>query len=183
MTDDAIRWDQRYRAAPAVTAAAPEPLAEFADLLPTGGQALDLACGLGAQSLWLANRGFQVTALDVSSVAIERLRAAALDAGLADRIEALCIDLDAGVPIAPTTFDIVICRRYRNPTLYGPIVERLAKNGVGLVSVLSVVDVESPGRFHAPPGELVHAFTRDDVELLHAREGDGTATVVFRRIA
>lgn len=73
---DASVWDERYRAAGTVWGAAPNRWVEqeLADLPP--GRALDLACGEGRNALWLAGRGWQVTAVDFSAVALEKGKAA-----------------------------------------------------------------------------------------------------------
>jgi SAM-dependent methyltransferase len=55
-------------------------VAEVADLAP--GRALDVGCGEGADAVWLAQRGWAVTAIDVSDVALSRARAAAGRAGV-----------------------------------------------------------------------------------------------------
>jgi tellurite methyltransferase len=97
------RWDQRWS-----TAAGPsEPvplLIDRQDLIPRGGTALDLACGLGANALLLARLGLQVSAWDLSPVAIARLRAAAKAEGL--RIDARVRDVQARPP-APDSFDLL----------------------------------------------------------------------------
>ena len=58
--------------------------AEVAAGLPTG-SALDVGCGEGASALWLAGRGWQLTAFDHSEVALERARAADPDETVAWR--------------------------------------------------------------------------------------------------
>jgi SAM-dependent methyltransferase len=74
-----------------------------ADLAP--GRALDLGCGEGADAVWLAERGWDVVAVDVSETALGRARAAANSRGVADRIEFRQIDLSDGFPDG--TFDLV----------------------------------------------------------------------------
>ncbi len=71
---DARGWDERYAAAPLVWSAGPNAFVE-AELagLPAG-RALDLACGEGRNALWLAGRGWQVTAVDFSAVAVDKGR-------------------------------------------------------------------------------------------------------------
>ncbi len=184
MQDDAARWDDRYRfSAPAqprpplVLDAHPELLG----LVPGSGIAIDVACGLGHQALWLAERGFHVVALDVSSVAIEHLGLDARALGLGDAIDARVTDLDAGLPEDPARADVIVCQRFRQPALYPQIVDRLAVGGLAIVTVLSIVGADSPGPFHAPAGELTTAFADANIDLLHTDEGDGAATVVFRR--
>ncbi|MDX6302577.1 MAG: hypothetical protein QOF53_3791 [Nocardioidaceae bacterium] len=72
---DAADWDQRYAGADLVWSATPNQFvaAELADLRP--GRALDVACGEGRNALWLAERGWQVTAVDFSRVALDKGRA------------------------------------------------------------------------------------------------------------
>jgi len=69
---DSSAWDERYAASELVWSAAPNQFVEreLADLEP--GRALDLACGEGRNARWLAEKGWQVTAMDFSPVAIEK---------------------------------------------------------------------------------------------------------------
>src|SRR5512144_3024945 len=71
---DARAWDERYAAGELVWSATPNQFveAELADLPP--GRALDLAAGEGRNSLWLAERGWQVTAVDFSLVGLDKGR-------------------------------------------------------------------------------------------------------------
>ena len=86
---DSAGWDERYAATELVWSAGPNQFVEqaLADLPP--GRALDLACGEGRNARWLAQQGWQVTALDFSPVAIEKGRRLAeeLADDLADRID------------------------------------------------------------------------------------------------
>jgi SAM-dependent methyltransferase len=68
-------WNERYAAAELVWSAEPNRflVAETSDLEP--GRALDLACGEGRNAIWLAERGWDVTAVDFSEVAVEKGRA------------------------------------------------------------------------------------------------------------
>jgi SAM-dependent methyltransferase len=183
--DDAERWDDRYRSVTTVEPAAPDPLGarpDLLDLVPRAGVAIDIACGPGSQTLWLAERGLHVTAIDVSPVAIRLLRDAAHVRRLGPLVDAQVVDLDAGLPPeVPTLAEVIVCQRYCQPALYPQIVERLAPGGIAFVTVLSQVGAAGPGPFHAPEDELADAFTRPDLELLHLLEADGTATVVARR--
>ncbi len=72
---DARAWDERYAAGELVWSATPNQFveAELADLPP--GRALDLAAGEGRNSLWLAEQGWQVTAVDFSLVGLDKGRA------------------------------------------------------------------------------------------------------------
>jgi SAM-dependent methyltransferase len=72
---DARAWDERYAATELVWSATPNQFvaAELADLRP--GRALDLATGEGRNALWLAERGWEVTAVDFSQVGLDKGRA------------------------------------------------------------------------------------------------------------
>ena len=69
---DAAFWDARYATAPAIWSGRPNPqlVTEGADLVAS--TALDVGCGEGADAVWLAGRGWRVTAVDISDVALGR---------------------------------------------------------------------------------------------------------------
>ncbi|MEA3502522.1 MAG: class I SAM-dependent methyltransferase, partial [Actinomycetota bacterium] len=98
-------WDARYEEKGALWGAEPNQfLAEIAvDLEP--GTALDLGCGQGRNSLWLASRGFTVTGLDLSPVAIEQAKVVAADHDLDVIFES--VDLTTWDP-AGRVWDLVI---------------------------------------------------------------------------
>lgn len=71
---DAADWDARYAASDLVWSPRPNVwVEEFLASMPPG-RALDLAAGEGRHAIWLAQRGWSVTAVDFSAVAIDRLR-------------------------------------------------------------------------------------------------------------
>jgi SAM-dependent methyltransferase len=69
---DAAAWEERYQAKPALWSGRPNPqlVTEVAGLTP--GRALDVGCGEGADAIWLAERGWRVTAVDISRTALDR---------------------------------------------------------------------------------------------------------------
>jgi SAM-dependent methyltransferase len=75
-------WDERYRAADRIWSGNPNPhlVTTVAELPP--GDALDVGAGEGADAVWLASRGWTVTGVDVSGVALAKAAAHARDAGL-----------------------------------------------------------------------------------------------------
>ncbi|WP_410641126.1 SAM-dependent methyltransferase [Amycolatopsis sp. lyj-346] len=105
-TTEASRfWDGHYTAhLPATEPGANVRLAEVATRLSPG-RALDLGSGAGGDALWLARRGWRVTAADISAVALDHLAARARDLGLGDRITTERHDLAATFPAGP--FDLV----------------------------------------------------------------------------
>src|SRR5437879_3505246 len=101
-------WNERYRSSPHVWSGNPNPqlVAEIAKLVP--GRALDVGCGEGADAIWLAQRGWDVVAADISSVALERAAQHARDSDsvTAGRIEWRQVDLVASPP-QRDSFDLV----------------------------------------------------------------------------
>jgi len=92
-------WNVRYGATDLVWGADPNRfvVAELESRTPQG-RALDLACGEGRNAIWLAERGWKVTAVDFSDVAIER--ASKLADGRGVDVEWLCRDLMSYEPTA-----------------------------------------------------------------------------------
>lgn len=183
--EDATRWDARYAGRDTgVTPAPPDALveADMVDRVPTSGRALDVACGLGAQTIWMAQRGLDVTALDVSHEAVAHVSESARRSGMDQRVTATCLDLDAGLPVELTGFDVIVCQRFRDPELYTEFVDRLAPGGLLVVTILSETGLsrtgtESIGPFHAPSEELRTSFDRDDCTMLFHAEHDGEESI------
>lgn len=88
-------WEDRYAGKPRVwSGRANQLLVDLASGL-TPGRALDLGCGEGGDSIWLAQQGWLVTGIDISETAIERARGNAASAGIPEgRIEWLAHDLE-----------------------------------------------------------------------------------------
>lgn len=102
---DAQYWDEKYRSGDRLFSGAPNGVlvTEAVDLPP--GQALDVGCGEGADAWWLARRGWQVTAVDVSQVALERA-AGNTDTAIAEHVAWVRGDVNATPPPAGS-FDLV----------------------------------------------------------------------------
>jgi tellurite methyltransferase len=183
---DLAGWDQRYRTE-ADSATAPESsptplLRDTASHLPPG-RALDLACGTGRNALWLAQHGWNVTAVDGSPAAIETLLRRAQRLGVA--VDARVADLEtSGFAIEPSIWDLIATCYYLQRDLIQSAKRGLAPGGV-MVAIALLVE---PGRENSPyrvqPGELRRYF--DGWEILHDREGPdasrhAVAEIVSRR--
>jgi SAM-dependent methyltransferase len=103
---DRAWWEERYRSAPGLWSGRANDalVAEVADLPP--GRALDAGAGEGGDALWLAERGWRVTAVDLSEVALRRGARTAAERGLADRVEWRQADLTEQPP-EPGAYDLV----------------------------------------------------------------------------
>ncbi len=82
------KWDDIYAQMEPASVKPTQVLSENLFLLPKQGYALDLACGLGANSLLLAQKGLQVSAWDISEVALEKLAATVISQGLSVDVKA-----------------------------------------------------------------------------------------------
>ncbi len=108
-----------------------------ADLLPRGGRALDVACGLGRHVLVLAAAGFSVRAVDRDAAKIEALRASASRLGLA--IDADVLDLETGaVDLGEAACALVIVVHYLHRPLFPALVRALAPGGLLLYETFTV---------------------------------------------
>lgn len=107
-------WEGLYSAKPAVWSGRVNAnLASVAGAL-TPGRALDLGCGEGGDAIWLAQQGWRVTGIDISTVAIERARAAALAADIgASLLDFVAGDLETWRPDEP--LDLVTASFFQSP--------------------------------------------------------------------
>jgi SAM-dependent methyltransferase len=127
MSDMRSLWDARYEAKGALWGAEPNQfLAEIAEVLEPG-TALDLGCGQGRNSLWLASRGFEVTGLDLSSVAIEQARAVAAELDLDASFES--VDLTTWDPVG-RVWDLVVLTYLHLSHERRPVVHAAARRAV-----------------------------------------------------
>ncbi len=134
----AAYWENRYRSGPGASKRSPSPslVAAAGGLQP--GRALDAGCGVGGDALWLAARGWDVTAADISATALAEGRRTAAVAGpeLAARIAWIAADLTRWEPDAPG-FDLVTSHYVHVPgspeTLFRRLASWVAPGGVLLV--------------------------------------------------
>lgn len=110
-------WDEFYRERTQIWSGKPNALLvrEVEGLKP--GTALELGCGEGADAVWLARRGWQVTGLDISAVALERAAAHAREAG----VELTLVEADLAVWSGTDTgtdpgYDLVCAQYLHSPT-------------------------------------------------------------------
>lgn len=180
--EDRRHWDARYRAlgmAP-VGGLPPPVFAPFEHRFPTEGHALEVACGRGRQAVWLARRGMDVLAVDVSPVAIDLARRLAALSCVADHCRFEVLDLDGGLPDGPA-LDLILCHlphRFRDRRFDRAMVERLAPGGQLAVAVQSEVGA-GPGPFRVLPGDLLDAF--GELEVVVHGEADGKGWILARR--
>ena len=105
MNETQAHWEEHYGERDQIwTGRVNVRLAEVAAELPVG-TALDLGCGEGGDAVWLAERGWDVVAVDISETALGRAAEEANSRGVADRIDFVQLDLSDSFPDG--TFDLV----------------------------------------------------------------------------
>ncbi|MGC4878240.1 FAD-dependent oxidoreductase [Micromonospora sp. DT43] len=157
-------WEERYQSKPAVWSGRPNPqlVAEATDLAP--GRALDVGSGEGADAVWLAERGWRVTAVDISTTALTRAAEHAEAAGVADRIEFTHVDL-RDKPPAEEAYDLVSAQFMHLPPtprreLFARLADAVAPGGVLLIVGHHPSDLWTSGhRMHMPD----MMYTAEDV--------------------
>lgn len=167
---DRERWDRRWASGAHAGLEPPAWLDEVADLLPESGRALDVAAGAGRIALWLAARGFETTAVDVSPVALERLSRAAVERGLA--VATCALDLETA-PLPEGRFAVVSCFDYLQRELFPALAQRLSPGGVLLAEAATRRNLERhakpSARFLLEINELLALVAPLEVEVY--REG------------
>lgn len=179
--DDAQRfWDQRFAAPEYIFGTEPNRfLASHADRFRPGDEVLDVACGEGRNSVWLARRGCRVTGIDISPLALEKARRLAED-------HAVTVDWQQGdirtVDWAGARFDAIVCIfiQFAAPEdrdrLFDGFRDALKPGGIVVLQGYTARQLEYRT---GGPGDLAHLYSRDmlqaafsafDVQLLEEHD-------------
>lgn len=167
---DREKWDERYASGAYEGRRYPtQLLTDWIDDLPKG-RALDVACGAGRNSLYLAEHGYAVDAIDISAVALERARSSAAERGL----DVNWIEMDLETEKVPSDhYDLIVIVRYTHPTLVADLIGQLADGGFLLCEehLLTHCDVVGPtsAAFRTRPNELLGLST--GLRVIYYHEG------------
>ncbi len=132
-------WDEKYSSRDQVwSGKVNKALQHFSsDLTP--GTALDLGCGEGGDAVWLAKNSWRVVACDVSEIALERARSAAIENDVSDKIDFQHHDFAVSFPEGK--FDLVSAHFLQSPVeLDRKSIFSRASNAVASGGILLVVD-------------------------------------------
>lgn len=177
---DRDKWNKRYREGEYSTRKHASALLE--SWLPrlqvdsTPGQGLDVGCGLGRNAVYLARRGWQMVAVDISDVGLGKLERTAAAEGLS--ITCVQKDLETGPldpadPVLSGPYDLVIMIRYTNLPLIETLKTAMRPGGYLIVEEHLVTDAEVVGpkseKFRVSAGALRR--TAQGLDVLDYREG------------
>lgn len=183
---DEAFWDERYRTHDVLWSGRPNVhLLDEMDGLPPGA-ALEVGCGEGADAIWLAERGWRVTAVDLSTVALERAaaQAARLGAAVAHRIDWVHVDMNWAP--GPIRYDLVSAhylhlRSEPRRALFGRLAAAVAPDGTLLIVGHHPLDLKTTMPRPQDPDLF---FTSDDlVAELHEGEWDIVTNAAMPRSA
>ncbi len=180
---DADLWNDRYRESELVWSAGPNQFVETVCSSLPPGRAIDLAAGEGRNAIWLAEQGWDATAVDFSEVAIDKARQIAERRGVS--IAAETADLSTYQP-TPGGFDLVIIAYLQLPDeQLDPILRRAATAvAPGGTFLLVNHDRENLERGHGgPQREEVLTTPEQIVRALGEDFRIDRAEVVRRRVA
>jgi len=180
-------WDERFRTGDHA-GTEPDPflalLEEYRELFPEGRRALDVACGAGRNAVYLAERGWTVTACDISLVGLRQARQLARERGVP--LQLFCMDLEmVRLPVA--AFDLVLCFFYLQRDLFPQFKSALRSGGFLVCKTYSWDQLRFPGRprhstYLLQPQELLEAFR--EFRVLHYQEilkDRGVAQLIARK--
>jgi len=162
---DQERWDARWAEPKSAHVREPHPLlVSFVLRNPqVCGRALDVACGVGQNTVWLAQHGFLVDAVDISLVALEHARRSAAEAGLAPRaVNFIQADLESWSP-AVEAYDLVVGFRFLNRRLWPRLQAALRPGGWLVYQTFNLhklnPDSDCPFEYLLEIGELRRTFS------------------------
>jgi len=126
-----------------------------------GTKALDIACGAGRNSIYLAKHGFNVDALDIAKIALEALEKHAENEALSSLINTNLIDLDNYTP-QTDRYDLVIMANFLDRSLIYKIKDALTIDGIFIIETYMVADdnekTKSDPKNLLQPNELKEIF-------------------------
>jgi len=177
---DIAGWNEKYRSGERGEEDAPTVLVvEVASKLAPG-TAIDLACGAGRNALYLAERGWAVTAVDGSEKAIELVQERSAVRGL--EIQTKVADLTSpNFAIQADAFDLIVIAYYLQRDLFAKAKAALRPDGVVVAIAHTSESGEKWNEKRARPGELREFF--DDCELLWEYEGPSRDSAHHRPVA
>lgn len=159
-------WDERYAAGKFASAEPHRLLIGLAEKLKPG-KALDLACGTGRHAIFLAEHGWQVSAVDNSRVGIKMARKRAVEKGL--KVDFRVIDLEKGeFLIEENSFDLICDFYYLQRDLFEPMKTGVKPGGIIISTIHLFDESDRDSPFLLNDGELPGFF--EGFEILHFHE-------------
>ena len=165
----------------------PKPNPRLMNLSPylTGGLALDLACGLGGNSLFLAGLNYQVQAIDISEVAINFLQEQAKNQNLEIIPRVADLTKDKFLENKPSFFDLVVISYYLERSLFPCVKKCIKRNGYFFMETYYLSpQTENKGisnQYKLQEHELLAEFKDWHVLFFEENEQEGRQTIFCQK--
>ncbi|WP_053362921.1 methyltransferase domain-containing protein [Bacillus sp. FJAT-27251] len=184
--DPRMKWNSKYKER-LIQAELPKPNPRLASLVSglNGGAALDLACGLGGNSLFLAEQGFEVDALDISDIAVSHVQEQAERLELP--INARRADLTEwdNPAFLKESYDLIVITYYLDRTLFPLVKPLLKENGHFFMETFyqspSMENGKVSNQFKLRPRELLSQFNEWKILHYEENEREGVQTLFCRK--
>jgi tellurite methyltransferase len=188
--DEKSSWNKKYSEG-SHRSLEPDPFllsayTEFVAGRPQG-SALDLAGGVGRHSIWLAQRGWRVTLVDISEVGVKQAEENAKQTGNASSITSEVRDLNAEQGLAREQYDLILVFFFLQRELFPALLAALKAGGILIYKTYTTEQQNFSGgpthpMFLLEPNELLCAFS--SLRVLHYHEtiqDRGVAELVARK--
>ncbi len=176
--EDKIKWDKKYKETSSLLKDRPHSrkLEELVNKVK-GTKALEIACGTGRNSVYLAQKGFEVDALDISEVALQFL-----DKKGHGAINTKLVDLEGYEP-SKNSYDVIVMTNYLDRGIIPHLVQALKKEGI--LYIETYMHHESNTKPGSNPDFLLKAnelksFFDEGCEILDYEEFDNEAFEKYR---
>jgi len=164
LSTDKSAWDAKFNRPTYVFGKRPaEFLSQNYHYLPFEGTVLDMGMGEGRNAVFLAQKGFKVTGIDISSVAIKKSHLLAKEYGV--KIKTIAASMK-DYKIEPASFDAIICFYYVDRELIEKIKTWLKPNGILIYEAFTIRQRVHPAQRHDPEDYFLK-----DQELLSMFKG------------
>ncbi len=165
------RWDERYKERkelPPVN----QTLMDFFHVA-RGKRALDIACGMGQNALFLAQKGFEVDAMDISSIALQSLKGK-------DRIYTILADITK-YPLLSFHYDLIVCTNFLERSVLKKMQKALKREGILIYETFTYKKRDFNPRYTLQKNELLQHFL--DLEIIHyaLKKNGEKASLVARK--
>jgi len=167
--EDKEKWNKKYKNTPELLANRPQSY-KLSNIInyAKGLDALDVACGSGRNSIFLANSGFNVTSVDISEVALD-----SLNEKNNPKIKTQLVDLDTH-KFDENSYNLIIMTNFLDRKAIPKLVKALKKEGVLFIETYMFhQENEKPPSnpdFLLKEGELKSFFDENEVEILEYDE-------------
>ena len=166
------KWDEAYQDADIASAKVTQALADNSYLLPQNGTALDLACGRAGNAVFLAKKGFEVDAIDVSPVVLSHLKKYVVSQDLS--VDCIQRDIE-NEGLSDKQYDVIVVGYFLNRDLFPQIIKALKPNGLLFYQTWSQLKIDDKGPsnpdFRLKAGELL-SLTTPLRTVLYQENGD-----------